>query len=85
MEMFKCLDCGAVFSEDESGTISEWEGEGVMRGQLHYMCCPECRSEDIAEAYECGECGECFTKEEGTEIDGEFFCDECAKEIQREE
>lgn len=35
---------------------------------------------------ECSCCGRLFDPdEEGVEIDGEFFCDECAEELELEE
>ena len=77
-----CNECGCVFDDDEAGTITEYEGEGVMRGPIYYSCCPECRSEDFSEAKECDMCGEYAEKEDGMlEVNDFWFCLECAKDV----
>lgn len=47
--MFKCDDCGAVFSETGIKVVPEryeiW-GANVVRDH-HYECCPNCGSEEF--------------------------------------
>lgn len=64
-ELYKCMKCGWSGDAEELGTIWEWEGEGVMRGERPVAdCCPECGEEDyLEEAAECTECGGVFSKD----------------------
>lgn len=51
--LYKCLDCGEVFEEEEAGTIRESRGE--FWGEPCYesmMCCPYCHSMYLEETYE---------------------------------
>ena len=64
MNYYKCCDCGHTFDEDDAGSYAEWEGEGVMRGQIYFMCCPECGSDAFEDADECMECGEIYSLED---------------------
>ena len=79
---YYCSDCGAIFDESDSGTYTEIEGEGVMRGEIHYMCCPECGSDSLEDAAMCEYCGEWFREEElERDLDGEYICEECKREL----
>ena len=92
MTYYKC-DCGCVFREDEAGSYYEMEGEGVMRGPIYYMCCPECGSDNYEEAEDCMECTEYFQKDELIYLETEViwgrkdeyhyarFCPDCFKKI----
>ena len=76
-----CSDCGETFDEEDAGCYSEWEGEGVMRGEITYMCCPKCGSDSLEEAEECDWCGESFDKTDMIEVDGTWYCKECAEAV----
>lgn len=46
--IYKCENCGRVFSEDKADTKSEYVGE--FWGAPAYkeiLCCPDCRSDEI--------------------------------------
>jgi len=71
--MFKCLDCGEVFSEDELLSWSEYRGECHGSPAYEKMCgCPSCKGDyEVAKA--CEICGEYFTESEMP--DG--VCEDC--------
>ena len=52
--MLYCLDCGAVFAEENAGTFLEHHG---ALGAERWQCCPECRSTEIVSAACCQHCG----------------------------
>lgn len=69
--MYKCKDCGHVFEDYTTETLSEYSNgqcyQEVIAG------CPECHSENFDEAIKCAYCGEYFLP---IEIDGNM-CDGC--------
>ena len=84
IEKFYCNSCGRGFDEEDAGTYSEWEGEGVYRGKISYMCCPHCGSDDYEDGEECVYCGEIFpTEEMYTDAFGDYFCRECMEELKK--
>lgn len=76
-----CSDCGETFDEEDAGCYSEWEGEGVMRGEITYMCCPKCGSDSLEEAEECDWCGETYDKYDLIHVDDTKMCKKCAEAI----
>ena len=93
---FKCMGCGYVFDEDDMGSYGEWVGEGVMRGQIYYGCCPECGCDDIEDANDCMECTEYFGESElnvfktevqyGKRDNFEYvrLCDKCLEKVKKD-
>lgn len=69
MEMYKCKDCDAEFSEisaEYRHYRSDYcEGVAVLRGK---MICPRCGSDDLERLTDCGFCGEFST---------DTLCPEC--------
>ena len=81
-QMYICMDCGTVFDEENSGCYTEYYGEGVMRGPVHYMVCPKCKSDDYNEAQECCACGEYYDSENDMiHVDDCWYCEKCAGEV----
>ena len=74
--MYKCKDCGHVFEDYTTETLSEYSNgqcyQEVIAG------CPECHSENFDEATQCGFCGRYCLPDE---IDS-LMCDECFAEIE---
>lgn len=51
--IYKCGDCGRVFSEDQAETRSECVGEfWGAPAYKEYLVCPDCRSDEIEEYHE---------------------------------
>lgn len=78
--MYKCLNCGHIFSEGEQGSYKENVGEywGCECYEAH-NCCPVCKG-DYEEATKCKFCGGVFLDEElncG-------MCEECIEDKKRE-
>lgn len=46
--MFKCCNCGCIFTENDAGTYQECVGEfwGAPAYET-FMCCPECKSDEF--------------------------------------
>lgn len=61
--MFKCGDCGAVFSEPKKINAGSLYGVGYGANDDYVDGCPECEGA-FSKAYECEECGEYFLEEE---------------------
>ena len=55
--MYKCKDCGSVFEDEEAVKKQYWEGSDDCGHYVNYYVCPECGSDEIAEAKECHKCG----------------------------
>ncbi len=75
---YKCVDCGAVFEEDEVAVWEESRGEfwGVSCSET-VSGCPACKG-DYDEAFKCKRCGEwCFEDELE---DG--LCESCQEETE---
>lgn len=82
MYKYICQKCGHGFDEYESGTTYEMIGEGVMRGLCPMeMCCPECGSTELDDARECEFCGEIYSEDDMIDVDGVWYCKECAKAV----
>jgi len=91
IQMYKCNSCGAIFGEDEFPTI-DGEVSAVYAGgeKIHsdkkpevIEQCPECRSEDFEDVYECENCGEytpLLYAKEGK--GGPAICDDCARSFE---
>ena len=74
--MYKCYDCGHIFSEDEVVHWKESRGEYFGFPCSEDMTgCPNCHGE-YGDAKECLSCGEYFLSDEMTQ----GYCEECAKE-----
>lgn len=74
--MFKCTECGEVFTEDEIKTWSESRGECWGQPAYEEMeGCPACKG-SFEEAEECPICGRYFLSEELNE----GICDSCVKD-----
>ena len=75
--MFKCNNCGRLFSEEATVTI-----ETGVRSE-HYIesydiaVCPHCGSNDYDEAFECAICG---TYE--NQMQSEDYCEDCYKDME---
>ncbi len=79
-QKYICNNCGCVFDEDTAGESTEYEGEGVMRGPIHYMACPECGCDDeYTEAEECELCGKVYDRDEMIFTGDEWACRKCAE------
>ena len=81
-EMYKCMECGHVFDEDEAGSAREWIGEDRYEsnssGWLYYIACPECGSTEMVEAECCDDCGEYFDETDLIKVGDMKLCRECA-------
>lgn len=73
MNWFTCNSCPATFHEDESPIRGAYNPDA--RRTLHFHTCPDCGSDDLAEAFECDYCGEHFAA--GDMIDGTDCCKGC--------
>ena len=50
--IYKCLDCGRIFDEENSGIFHErYEAWGKVFSE-EYTVCPVCRSDNLEEAEE---------------------------------
>ena len=77
MEMYKCDDCGAIFSEEEMAHWSEGRGEYWGSSCSEEMCgCPHCHSTGYDEVKRCKLC-DSYEKEFVDDV----CCEECKKEL----
>lgn len=72
-----CYDCGTVFDDEEAGTLTEHHPE--VHADEHFPCCPNCKSTEFGEAWQCEECGEWFSKDDVESYDG--LCMDCLKKL----
>lgn len=71
-----CFDCGTVFDDEEAGTLTEHHPE--VHADEHFPCCPNCKSTEFGEAWQCEECGEWFSKDDDENYSG--LCKDCMKD-----
>lgn len=51
--IYKCGNCGRVFTDEQADTRKELVGEfWGAPAYKEYLCCPDCRSDEIEEYYE---------------------------------
>lgn len=75
--MYYCRNCGCIFDDDEAKVVEE--RHGFQGGSAEeFMYCPNCDSDDFAEARQCEECGEWFSEDD---LFGGAFCEECLDEM----
>lgn len=73
--MYICKDCGELFEEP-----AKWyddpsaEGVSLPSGSYEYHECPNCGSDDFAEAKECPRC-------DGHYLGDKILCDDCMEEL----
>ena len=81
MQEYICYDCGTVFNEFEAGRKVDYR-DALSGATLSFMVCPNCLSEDFAEAEECCECNGNFARDDDMILSGEYwYCKECAERI----
>ena len=80
MEIYKCHECGAEFTEPRQETYYELHSEldeGNKYEKLTEEHCPECGSTDIEGGYYCECCGERY----GEYHENGWFCPDCIQEV----
>ena len=73
--MFVCLECGHVFSEDEVAVWEETHGLDIPPYE-RWSGCPNCKG-GYVEAHQCDDCGEWITGKYVTLNNGKRFCEDC--------
>ena len=84
--MYKCLDCGAIFTEPENYSEDRTPG-GVFEGGSfieHYTGCPMC-SRAYEAVQECDMCGEWTFENCLNYCEYGSICDECYQSIYEDE
>lgn len=79
--MLMCQECGRVADDDKWTTASYTERIGEIRRVVAETFCPDCGSNDLVEAYQCGRCRRWFNPFELVDV-GEAFdvCPDCYEE-----
>ena len=86
MSKFICLNCCAVFDEDEIiSRVIDRHPYGESYAPEYGCCCPECLSHEIEKAFKCDRCGEYYPIESRNWRDNEQLCDNCEEAAQDEE
>ena len=75
--MYICLSCGAVF--EEHITIVEKHNLDTPPYEEHDGC-PECKSDETEEAYQCDRCGDWQPYSELEESGTSLYCEICYSE-----
>ena len=86
--MFKCADCGAVFSEPKKINAGSLYGVGYGANDDYVDGCPECEG-GFEKAYQCEECEEYFLDDELAFEDDlpdgvECLCKKCIDKLVKE-
>lgn len=70
MKYYYCEYCEEIFSEENAGTKSVYDGYG----ELDYYACPSCGSTELADADICEVCGRPIPPDK-------HICEECLQEM----
>lgn len=84
MSKYICLECGAVFDENEIIEVIVGHHPWGETTAAEWGCaCPECESTEISEAIECESCGKWFPADEAEyhPITEETICYDCADNL----
>ena len=76
MNMYHCINCGAIFDEPTKHTWKEihYELDGAPSEDFEECLCPECNSDMIEDAWQCEVCGDYFALED---LDENWICERC--------
>lgn len=76
--MWICNDCGAVFEKDENSTYNEYHSYGDGYAAETWSCCPDCKENDIEEAFLCPRCDEYVAE---SKLSDHNLCPVCEEEM----
>jgi hypothetical protein len=77
--VYKCLECGHIFEDEEAKKVEEHHPYGMGYATETFFCCPLCNG-SYEETKKCKNCGGEFLEDELK--DG--FCEDCIEEIKDE-